>query len=371
MKVFILTLGTRGDLELFLGLGLELRRRGHEVVLGTSPFYARRVVDAGIECVPMGDDSQERMLAALRSLAAVRDTAERTRQYFQRWLQPQLAGSVGRITSTGAVSDYFISNLKMALRKDGGVMPGAFVTYDPPAKVGDLERYGSAQHGGRIIEIVAMNRMLIDPEGAWGERYRFTGFWETAGGGGFDLDPALAQFIGGGRPPVVFTMGSMVMFDPERYVRVVGEALRNAGERGIIVTSWAGIDGAAGEIDGVYCVREVPYDWLFPRAGCIVHHGGCGTVAAAVRAGVPSILLPQVLCQVDFAKVLLRQGLAAGAFDIRTVTAAELGRAIGVAVHDERFAAAAADWRERVRTDRGLAAAADLIEAHWHAVGQR
>jgi len=162
----------------------------------------------------------------------------------------------------------------------------------------------------------------------------------------------------------------MVMFDPERYVRVVVEALREAGERGVMVTSWAGIDFGAAERDGVYCVREVPYDWLFPQAGCIVHHGGCGTVAAAVRAGVPSVLLPQVLCQVDFAKVLMQRGLAAGALAIRTVTPAELGRAIALAVHDERLHAAAADWRERVRTERGLAAAADLIEAHWDAVGQ-
>ena len=368
MRAFLLTLGTRGDLELFSGLGRELHRRGHDVVLGTSPFYAQRVLDAGIRFVSMGDGSQQRMVQVLRSLSQITDAAERTRQYFQRWVQPQLAASMGKITDTGAASDYFVSNLKMVLRKNGVTMPGAFVTYDPPAAVGDLERYGSAKHAGRIIEVVAMNRDLIDPNGKWGEQYHFTGFWQIPDHG-IEIDEALARFVSSGRRPAVFTMGSMVMFDPDRFAQIAAESLRLAGQRGIIVGSWAGMDRAARQSDDLYWVQEAPYEWLFPGAACIVHHGGCGTVAAAIHAGVPSILLPQVLCQVDFAKVLIRERLAVGAFDIRTVGAAELADAIRACVPDQAYRAAAVRWREQVRVDPGLSGAADLIEAHWNAVG--
>ena len=74
-------------------------------------------------------------------------------------------------------TDYFVSNLKMTLDRNGRTIPGAFVTYDPPASVADLARYGAARHGGRIAELVAMPRALMDPGGAWGTSFVFTGFW--------------------------------------------------------------------------------------------------------------------------------------------------------------------------------------------------
>src|SRR5688572_1833153 len=99
MKVFILTLGTRGDLELFLSLGLELHRRGHAVALGTSAFYRQTVEAAGLAAVPVGAGQRQQLCALLAALAAVRDRTERTRQYFRRWLRPQLATGAAAIAS--------------------------------------------------------------------------------------------------------------------------------------------------------------------------------------------------------------------------------------------------------------------------------
>jgi len=99
MRLFILALGIRGDLELFLTLGRELRRRGHAVVLGTTGFYAARVREAGIEGVQVGNGTWGELRAVLRSLSSVRDTTERTLLYFRDWLQPQLSTGLSRVTA--------------------------------------------------------------------------------------------------------------------------------------------------------------------------------------------------------------------------------------------------------------------------------
>src|SRR5262245_10316302 len=177
MRVFILTLGTRGDFEQFLALGLELRGRGHDVVLGTSGFYATQVREVGIDCVQVGQGTQDELLAILRSLAEVRDKTERARLYARRWLRPQLAPFVERIDSFAAGVDYFVSNLKLVLQRQGRIVPGAAVTYDPPGSLDDLLQYGTRDHGPSIIDLVALNKELVDPQEAWDRRYQFTGFW--------------------------------------------------------------------------------------------------------------------------------------------------------------------------------------------------
>lgn len=368
MRIFILTLGTRGDFELFLMLGRELRRRGHHVVMGTSEFYGPRTREAGIEWARIGNGSQEEMVSILRSLSPVQDRTQRTYLYYTRWLRPQLSVSRNQITSIAAGTDYFISNLKMVLQRGGRILPGAFVTYDPPADIADLPKYGSQKHEGMIVEFVAMNKRLVDPQGVWGEQYLFTGFWGDEPASTWTPSPALRTFLEDGHPPVVVTMGSMVMFDTRKFLRDISQALDQCGERGIIMGGWSGITEADTPGGPVRCEAEVPYGWLFPKASCVIHHGGCGTVTAVLRAGIPSILVPQIMCQEQFGRMLAREHLATGIFDAHALDPAELAAAIRRAVADARYREAAHNWQKIILQDRGIQVAADLIEAHWKRV---
>jgi sterol 3beta-glucosyltransferase len=111
-------------------------------------------------------------------------------------------------------------------------------------------------------------------------------------------------------------------------------------------------------------VDEVPYDWLFPRAACVIHHGGCGTLSAVLRAGQPSILLPQIPPQELFGGMLERAGLAAGTLDVDALGPAALAGAIRRAVTDEGVRENCRAWQPLFAAERGVQLAADLIEAH-------
>lgn len=123
------------------------------------------------------------------------------------------------------------------------------------------------------------------------------------------------------------TLGSMVMFDAAKLVQNFAEALRQTGQRGIVVEGWSEVPSFAAS-DRLFRVREIPYDWLFARVCCVVHHGGCGTVAAVLRAGQPSVIVPQVFCQEEFGRILLRNELATAVLDSLALRPQDLAAAL-------------------------------------------
>jgi sterol 3beta-glucosyltransferase len=178
----------------------------------------------------------------------------------------------------------------------------------------------------------------------------------------------LLAFLGAGAPPVVLTMGSMVMFDPGPLAQTFVRALRLAGQRGVLVGGWSGAHRSAALGGPVYCVEEAPYDWLFPRASCVIHHGGCGTVAAVLRAGKPSVVLPQIMPQELFGNLLGRNGLATAVFQTDVLTPPKLALAIHEAATNQDFHRNARLWQQVIGVDPGVQMAADLIERHWRSL---
>jgi sterol 3beta-glucosyltransferase len=369
VRVFLLALGSRGDVELFLTLGRELRRRGHFVRFGSHPSFAGSVEQSGLSFVPAGIGSRDDLLAILRRLDRVTDLRARTLAYVQAWLRPQVQAATPVIQTECAAADYFASNLKMAVaRSDGSVMPCAFVTYDPPGDVADLARYRPAGADGRVLELAAFNRRLVDPGGDWGPDHHFTGFWFDEYAQPWVPPAELVRFLDSGPAPIVLAMGSAVMADADRLSLILARALARMGRTAVVVRGWSNLRDRHGLGEHVHVADEIPYSWLLRRASCVIHHGGCGTIAHALRAGIPSIILPQISAQHAFAAILAREGLAIGPLDASSLDVGALSEGIDAAL-DAPVRAAAARWREIISADRGTVDAAERIEGHVHSLG--
>lgn len=369
MRVFIVTVGTRGDFELFLFLGQELRARGHQVILGSSPFNERYVRASGIDWTPIGNGTHAEVLAIMRGMSAIPDRTLRVWEYVSKWIQPQITMSLDTIQAFAEQSDYFINNLRKIAYRGSEPIPGAFVLYDPPADVpGGAGMYDLRQQPpGKVLNLVALNQRLVDPRNQWDTRYRFTGFWQAPRPTVPEPAPELVAFLKAGPPPVVVTLGSMVMFDPNEAAEDISDALQLAGLRGVIVGGWSDVSQAAAWSGSVLCVREAPYDWLFPQAACVIHHGGSGTVGAVLRAGKVSIVMPQIKPQDTYCWLLKQHGLTTGYFDITNLYAPELAEALRQAVDDPKFQHNARAWQQVIAADPGVRGAADWIEEHGRA----
>ncbi len=384
MRCFILALGTRGDIEVYLALGKALRLQGHHVVIGTSPFYESRIRQLQLHWLQVGHGSWEEHVALLHTMESIENKAERLRYYFEHWLQPQRDMSLPAIEAEALQTDYFITNTLIRIRRNQFKLPGAVVIYDLlPTEEEVLEYRYINLYSSQLLEsdyshhptkrsliLTALNRNLIDPKHQWPDLFNFTGFWydETVCS---DWQPPtdLKQFLAAGAPPVVLTMGSMVMFNVTRLVKVFIEALQQIGQRGIIVGGWAKLNevqpALGAKVEWVHYVSEVPYDWLLPRASCLIHHGGTGTIGCALRAGNPSILLPQLPNQELCAQRLIQQKLAVDRFDVHTLTSEALATAIKTAITDRAYRKSALFWQSIVQSEHGVQTAIELIKVHW------
>ena len=364
MQIAILALGTRGDVELFAALGQALQQRGHDVVLGSSPFFESLIREAGLGWQTIGDGHFEDLRSILRSLGETSGGVARTQRYAAEWLGPQLREGGAALRRMTSRADYFISNLKLVMARNDEVIPGAAVTYDPPASPTELERSGTHLHADRILDLVAMDRSFIGPQSQWEARYHFTGFWDAAPTSAPNLEPGLEAWLGAAEPPVVVSLGSMMSVDPADLFAGLRAAARIGGHRFVVVGGWSTPPAGSSNDAALHIVGEAPYSRLFPAARCIVHHGGYGTVVAALKAGVPSVVLPQIRAQEVFGRLLLDAHLATDVLDSQEIDARRLVTAIDRATHDDAVQAQIRAWRSKLTGSDGLGRAADAIEAH-------
>ena len=111
----------------------------------------------------------------------------------------------------------------------------------------------------------------------------------------------------------------------------------------------------------VYFVDSIPHDWLLPRMAAVVHHGGAGTTAAGIRAGIPSILVPIGADQRLWAYRVKALGIGPSPIPRSRLTAERLANAITQAVTDQAMRQRAAALGEKARAEDGVGKAVRII----------
>ncbi|MEH7872199.1 glycosyltransferase [Rhizobium laguerreae] len=170
----------------------------------------------------------------------------------------------------------------------------------------------------------------------------------------------LAAFLAEGEPPIYVGFGSMPGVGPGRMTATVVEALASQGKRGILALGGGAL--AADHKSGhVHVVRDAPHDWLFPEVSAVIHHGGAGTTAAALRAGKPMIICPFFGDQPFWARRVTDLGVGLS-LDRRALTVESLTDALA-AMDDPLMRRQAAAVGSRIRDEDGVATAVGFIEA--------
>ncbi len=139
--------------------------------------------------------------------------------------------------------------------------------------------------------------------------------------------PELAAFLASGDAPVCVTFGSMVNREAERIDAIVRAALAQAGQRGVILTGWSG-KRPAEPGENLFYLEAAPHDWLFPRCKVVIHHGGAGTTAAGLRAGIPNIVVPHGVDQPFWGRRVAAAGAGPAPVDLKKLTVESLTTAL-------------------------------------------
>ncbi len=198
----------------------------------------------------------------------------------------------------------------------------------------------------------------------WPDWHHITGYWFLDDTNDWSPPTRLVDFLSDGPKPVYIGFGSMSGRTAQQLVDLAIEAVQLTGQRAILLGGWA----QAHERDlpdSIYAIESAPHAWLFSQmAAVVVHHGGAGTTAAGLRAGVPSVLTPFFGDQPYWGRRVHALGVGPRPIMRKDLTAQRLAGAITQAVTDEAMRCRAAQLGEQIRAEDGIAAAVAIITQH-------
>jgi UDP:flavonoid glycosyltransferase YjiC (YdhE family) len=197
----------------------------------------------------------------------------------------------------------------------------------------------------------------------WGDHVQVTGYWFLGSATDWQPPPKLVDFLEAGRPPIYVGFGSMNTRDPEETADVILQALTLTKQRGVLLTEWDGLS-TFDSSDNVFVIRSVPFDWLFPRMAAVVHHGGAGTTAAGLRAGVPSVVVPFFMDQPFWGQRVADLGVGPRPIPIKRLSVERLAAGITTAITDQEVQKRAGVLGKRICAEDGVSRAVEVIDRY-------
>ena len=409
VRVLIVASGSHGDVHPFLALGRELARRGHEVLVFASAHFDDDIRAAGLAPVLIGTSADYDAIVRHPDAFHPRRGFEVIAGATLAWtpaVYRQLDAHVieGRtivIGSTLALAARLIQETRGVPTAMVHLAPSIFrsavrppvMTERPlpawlPAPVTRAAWWAADRWFVDPVICPALNRFraelglapvrrvfhewiqrgdacigmfpawFAEPQPDWPRHAQLTDFAFYDGGEKRPLTPEVEAFLDAGPPPVVFTSGTAVALE-HRFFEASVEACRLSGRRGLLLTRYPE-QVPAHLPHSVRHVSYAPFSRLFPRASAVVHHGGMGTLAQALRAGVPQLVRPLAFDQFDNAAHLSGIGVA------RVLTAArytghDAAAALDVLTTSSHVAGACRTAAARLVHADGAAMTADAI----------
>jgi UDP:flavonoid glycosyltransferase YjiC (YdhE family) len=374
LRLVLATVGSRGDVQPLLALGQTLRQRGHRVLVAAPPNFAGWVQSLGFDFAPLGQDMQQFLADHPDVLTgSVHRAVPLLKDYFADALPRQMHELLSTCADADAIiwAGLAITAPSVAERLGipalgvlystclvpSGLHPPPTVRWHglPPwlnrvlwwlhdrlasSMVGQPLNQARQQAGLAPVDLrehllhgcdyaIAADETLFPGDTAWPghlQRANFLFLDDPE-----PLSPDLDAWLQQGEPPVYLGFGSMGGPGTQRLEGLLLQALKASGTRCLIAAGWSGL-GQQALPPGWRSVAAAPHAQLFPRMAVVVHHGGSGTTAQALRAGVPQVVLPLILDQYHHAHRLYRGGLIPKPVSMERISAAQLSQSIEAAL---------------------------------------
>jgi UDP:flavonoid glycosyltransferase YjiC (YdhE family) len=212
--------------------------------------------------------------------------------------------------------------------------------------------------------VSAYSPSIIPRPADWPEDVHVTGYLFLDEQADWQPSSELKAYLEAGEPPVYIGFGSMAGRNPEQLARLIIDALAKSGQRGLLLTGWGGLRTDLAP-DNVFVVDSAPHSWLFPRMAAVVHHGGAGTTAEGLRAGVPAVIVPFAFDQFFWGARVKTLGLGPDPIPQKNLTADRLAHAIRLAVIDGSMRQRARSCAEAIRGENGIGNAVQVIQRYF------
>lgn len=415
MKITILTLGSRGDVQPYVALGKELINRGHKVTICTGQTFKEFIINNGVDFYKASIDFME-ILKTEEGQAIFNGGGNifKTMSYAKKEIYPLFRRSFDDFLEASKESDLIIYHPKALVATDVAEylnipcvsMPPVPMIYpisefpslavSPKRNLGKTLNkltYTSSKYGesanmkdinefrevvlglskrktGELYESVngvrtpivyPVSRYLFEDVKSWEGKVELPGFFYLDLGNQM-LSEEIKGFLEKGQAPIVISFSSMPMKHAEVFKEKLLTALEETNNRAIVLTGISGLDFEGNE--NVLAVPKAPHRLLFREAKGIIHHGGVGTMAEALLSGKPQVIMPFNVDQPFWAHRLYKLEYALEPLSEKTVSSKILVDRFQD-FDNAGLISKAEEIAKKIQNENGISNAADYIESRY------
>jgi sterol 3beta-glucosyltransferase len=361
MKVILVSIGTRGDMEPFLAIGEILQEKGHQVICAFPEQFRELAEDSNLEFASLGakfielleSDAGKAAMGGegsglekfLATVKLARNQTEANKElvnkqyeliegeepdrivYNGKAIYPIIWGlsNRGRATLVSPLpymhyvrdhthvafnSDFgpFLNKLTYSLA-DFGVVTTVMITKKWLGITSKITRKQIKEALVSNKTIYTVSPSLFSGPDYWNENLKVLGYHKRRQTTNWQPDKGLRDFLERHQRILFITFGSMTNPEPEGKTRIIIDILERNEIPAIINTASGGLVKPEGfNSEWIHFVSQIPYDWIFPRIYGVIHHGGSGTTHTALKNGCATMIIPHIIDQFVWDKIIYELG---------------------------------------------------------------
>ena len=413
-RIVLTTFGSFGDIHPYMAIALELQSRGHRPSIATSALYREKIEGAGLGFAPLRPDLPPPQEQDQKMMDRVMEPMSGPKYLMEELVFPYVRDGYADLTEACEGADLLITHPitfagPLVARTTGipwistVLAPGSFLSaYDPPMppfwpwmyKIRALgpgvvtflfglvtksyrskqldelrEELGVADYGNPLFEgqhspalvLALFSKYFAKPQPDWPVQTKITGFPFYDGRHQKPLPAELLEFLDAGPPPIVFTLGSSAVWVARDFFEESIDAAKKLGRRTVLLIGDERNRPQKPLPAEILSVDYAPFESLLEHACVVVHHGGVGTTSQALRAGVPTLIVPFAFDQSDNAAHAARLGSSRTLYR-RAYQAERVARELDNLLTRPQYALNAKQVAAQLRSENGAATTANLIE---------
>ena len=371
MKIILTSIGTRGDMEPFLAIGEILKENGHTIICLFPEQFRILVEDSGFQFESLGSEfikmldspagriamgggkfgfnkmkayiklisiQQEVNKAMILKQEAVIEREQPDRivhngkvMYPIVWgLDNNKRVLVSPVPYIHYVKDHahvafnknfgtFINKLTYQLANFGLIktISGSLKLLSIPKKITTKEIKRALLENKAIYTV---SPSLFKRPEYWDDNIQVLGYHERKKTTNWEPSRKLTSFLEKHQKTILVTFGSMINKNPSQKTEVILDILERNNIPAIINTASGGlVEPKTYNKDYFHFVKQIPYDWVFPKLYAVIHHGGSGTTHTAVKYGCASLIVPHIIDQYVWNKIVSKNGLGPLGVDVSDI----------------------------------------------------
>jgi sterol 3beta-glucosyltransferase len=405
MKIALLCLGTRGDVQPYAILAKAFKAAGHEVVVSSAKNFESLVRAYGVDFIPVEADYQG-LLDSDEGKRMMKNPL-RARRHLKSLIFPMMSSSLGTFYEIARDQDKVLFHVKTMAHQFADQFPGKMIRANvvpaiEPTKefinpvmsavplpsfmhkmtywiseaglnmwkkpVRDFRaKYGLEGMASRIAmpSIYGISSHFLEKPADYPANSHYTGFWTLPSEQPLAQD--LESFIQAGEPPLLITFGSMPYDSNLDFPKLLHSLSRECNTRIVVVKGWGltRMDGLEDSRD-IKLIDTAPYDKLMPRVKAVVHHGGVGTIASCLQAGKPFLTCPILYPLGDqhfWGWQAVRKGVGLPPVPLKKMTPEKMVHAVRKLLETPSLYQCSQDMMEKLRREDGPAEALRIVES--------